>query len=88
MGEVAILFEVMPDGVEIDLVQMRNVIESRISDICRIQAVEERPIAFGLKALAMNVVVEDTEGVMDRLEQAIGGVDGVQNAKVVGLTKL
>ena len=49
---------------------------------------EEKPIAFGLKALMMNVVVEDEEGVMDKLEESIGSVPGVQNAKVVTLTKL
>lgn len=88
MGEVAITFEIMPEGVEIDLGKMREAIEASISDICRIQQVEERPIAFGLKALMMIVVVEDAEGIMDKLEETIGSIQDVQNAKVVTLTKL
>ncbi len=88
MGKVAITFEIMPEGVEIDLGKMREAIEASISDICSIQQVEERPIAFGLKALMMIVVVEDAEGIMDKLEETIGSIQDVQNAKVVTLTKL
>ena len=88
MGEVAITFEIMPEGVEIDLGKMREDIEASISDICRIRQVEEKPIAFGLKALMMIVVVEDAEGIMDRLEETIGSIQDVQSAKVVTLTKL
>ena len=88
MGEVAITFEVMPEGIEIDLNQMKTSIESNINNFCQIQSAEEKPIAFGLKALLMTVVVQDEDGVMDMLETKIGDVDGVQNAKVVTLTKL
>ena len=88
MGQVAIAFEITPDGVEIDLNEIKNGVEASIGDICEIQGTEEKPIAFGLKALQMTVVVEDEEGMMDKLEQAICGVAGVQNANVVSLTKL
>jgi elongation factor 1-beta len=88
MGEVAIGFEIMPDGIEVDLVQLKTQVEGAINDICSIQSTEERPVAFGLKALHMTVVVEDKEGIMDQLEETIGRIDGVQNAKVVSLTKL
>ncbi len=88
MGQVAITFEVMPDGIEVDLAELKKVIESGIGEMCNIQNTEEKPIAFGLKALVMNVVVEDEEGIMDKLEETIGSVSCVQNAKVVALTKL
>ena len=88
MGEVAIGFEVMPDGIEVDLAELKVNVEAAIGDICRIQSTEEIPVAFGLKALQMTVVVEDKEGIMDKLEEIIGGIPGVQNAKVASLTKL
>jgi elongation factor 1-beta len=88
MGEVAIGFEIMPEGLEVDLAELKGKVEALIKDICRIQSTEEKPIAFGLKALHMTVVVEDKEGVMDKLEETIGGIPGVQNARVASLTKL
>jgi len=88
MGEVAITFEVMPEGIEIDLMEMKTNIENSVGDMCQIQNAEVKPIAFGLKALLMTVVVQDEDGVMDRLETKIGDISGVQNAKVVTLSKL
>ncbi len=88
MGKVAITFEFMHDGIETDLNDIKDTIQSGISEMCEIHNTEEKPIAFGLKALLMNVIVEDEEGIMDKLEDTIGSVPGVQNAKVVSLTKL
>jgi len=88
MGEVAIIFEIMPEGIETDLGEMKKNIEASVNDTCQIQSAEEKPIAFGLKALVMTVVVQDEDGVMDMLESKIADVEGVQNAKVVTLSKL
>ena len=86
MGQVNITFEIMPEGLEIDLDQMKSNVEAKIGSISKIEQTEVKPIAFGLKALVMNVVVEDQEGIMDKLEEEISGVEGVQNAKVVTMT--
>jgi len=88
MGEVAIIFEIMPEGIETDVGEMKKNIEASVNDTCQIQSAEEKPIAFGLKALVMTVVVQDEDGVMDMLESKIADVEGVQNAKVVTLSKL
>jgi elongation factor 1-beta len=88
MGQVAITFEIMPEGIEVDLSEIKDTIQSGIGDMCEIQNTEEKPIAFGLKALLMTVIVEDEEGIMDKLEETIGSVPGVQNAKVTSLSKL
>jgi len=86
MGQVNITFEIMPEGLEINLDDLKVKVESKIGDISNIEQTEIKPIAFGLKALMMNVLVDDSEGIMDKLEEMIGGVEGVQNAKVVTMT--
>ena len=88
MGKVLLTFEIMPEGLEIDLGDMRKNVEAKISGFCKIEQVEIRPIAFGLSALMMNIVVEDEEGMMDRVEQDIASVPGVQNARVFALNKI
>jgi elongation factor 1-beta len=88
MGQVLLTFEIMPDGIEIDLGHMRKSVESKLKSYCKIEQVEIRPIAFGLSALMMNMVVEDVEGMMDRVEADITSVPGVQNARVFALNKI
>jgi len=88
MGKVLLTFEIMPDGIEVDLGDMRKKVESKIKSFCKIEQVEIKPIAFGLQALMMNIVVEDEEGMMDRVEQDICSVPGVQNARVYALNRI
>ena len=86
MGQVSITFEIMPDGIEIDLEDIKSKVEAKIGGISKIEQTEIKPIAFGLKALMMNVLVEDSEGIMDKLEAEIAEVEGVQNANVINMT--
>ncbi len=88
MGQVLVTFEIMPEGLEVDLGKVRKEVEAKVKGTGKIEQVEIRPIAFGLQALMMNIVVEDEEGMMDRLEQTIGSVPGVQNARVFALNKI
>ena len=88
MGQVLVTFEIMPEGLEVDLGEMRKGVEAKVKGTGKIEQVEIKPIAFGLQALMMNIVVEDEEGMMDRMEQLIGSVPGVQNARVFALNKI
>ena len=86
MGQVSITFEIMPEGVETSLDDIQNKVQEKIGSISKIEQTEIKPIAFGLKALMMNVLVEDEEGIMDKLEETIADVEGVQNANVINMT--
>jgi elongation factor 1-beta len=88
MGQVLLTFEIMPDGLEVDLNGMRKNVEAKLKSYCKIEQVEVKPIAFGLSALMMNIVVEDVEGMMERVEQDIASVPDVQNARVFALNKI
>lgn len=86
MGQVSITFEIMPESLEIDLEDIKSRVQEKIGDISKIEQTEIKPIAFGLKALMMNVLVDDSEGIMDKLEQMIAEVEDVQSANVVTMT--
>ena len=88
MGQVLLTFEIMPEGLDIDLERVRKDVEKKVKGTGKIEQVEIKPVAFGLKALMMNIVVEDEEGMSDKLEQDIGSVEGVQNARVYALNKI
>ncbi len=82
MGDVAITYKVMPDGLETDLNELKENLNDGLGQICRVNSIEERPLAFGLKALIVQVIMKDGEGVVDMLEAKIREVPGVQNADV------
>ncbi len=86
MGQVSITFEIMPEGIETSLDDIKSKVEIKIGDISKIEQTEIKPIAFGLKALMMNVLVDDQEGIMDKLEAMIAEVEDVQSAKVITMT--
>ncbi len=88
MGEVAITFKVMPDGLETDLGELKSSLESRLSGLCKLQGIEEMPVAFGLKALNVKVVVEDAEGMLDKIEASIAEISGVQSADMTEMGRL
>ena len=85
MGEVAAKLKVMPEGTEVDLKKLRDAIEGVIPEGGRLHAVEEEPIAFGLKALMVAVILGEEITGTDELEAAIGKIEGVQSVEVVEL---
>ncbi|MCW7076510.1 MAG: elongation factor 1-beta [Candidatus Syntropharchaeales archaeon] len=87
MGEVAAHIKVMPEGVETDLARLREKLEAVLPEGVRLHGFKEEPIAFGLKALMVTVILADMEGGTERIEGAFADVEGVESVQVteVGL---
>jgi elongation factor 1-beta len=85
LGEVGIVYKVMPDGPEIDLEQLKEAITNTIPDSAKLNRIDEKPIAFGLKALEVQVIINDREGGAEELEKALGEINNVQSVEVVQL---
>ena len=88
MGQVAVLFRLMPQGVETDMCVGR--LSRKASAFggpgpgVTLRGMQVKDIAYGLKALLVAVVMNDQGGVLDQTEEAlakvpqvrIGGSDG------------
>jgi elongation factor 1-beta len=87
MGDVAIRIRVMPESTDIDLGKLKEDIKSAIPAKARLHAIEEKPIAFGLKALIVVVIQNDKLGGTEDTEEAIAKISGVESVEVeeVGL---
>lgn len=83
MGEVGLQYRVLPDGLDVDLEKLRVEIEKALPEGARLRASEQRPVAFGLKALHILVVLDDKKGGAEQVEAAISGVRGVQSVEIV-----
>lgn len=87
MGEVAITYRLMPSGLEVDLKGVRDKAMEILGER-RFHSSEVKPIAFGLNALEVTAVVEEVEGLGERLESELAAIEGVQSIETVALTRL
>jgi len=79
MGNVAISLKVMPASAEEDLEKLMQIIAKKV----KIQDYKIEPIAFGLKALKILVVVPDSE---QNIEEKIKSIKGVGSAEIESVT--
>ena len=83
MGEVAIIYRVMPEGPEVDLENLKKNISDIIPDRARLNKIEEKPVAFGLKSLEVQIILNDREGGVEEIEQSLGKIENVQSVETV-----
>ncbi len=83
MGEVGLQYRVLPEGVEVDLKKLEEDIRKALPEFAKLRAAEQRPLAFGLKALHVLIVIDDKKGGAEQVEAAISGVAGVQSVEIV-----
>ena len=88
MGEVAITYRIMPNSTDVNLSELADNVENVSKKIAKIQGMQEKPIAFGLSALLIRVIIEDKEGGPDQIESALSNIDGVQSVEVMDMTRL
>jgi elongation factor 1-beta len=88
MGEVAAQIKIMPNGPDVDLKNLSTRIESQVALYGRIHSCEVQPIAFGLKALLITVIIEDKEGGTEAVEASLSVIDEVESVQVVAVTRM
>ncbi|MCI4361443.1 MAG: elongation factor 1-beta [Thermoplasmata archaeon] len=83
MGQVAVLFRLMPDGVEADLKQVAEGVRTTLPEGVTIRGMQVKDIAYGLKALLVSVVMNDVGGILDATESALAKVPHVESVEVM-----
>jgi len=89
MGDVAAKMKIMPESVETDLVELKEKLKGVIPAGAELYGdIIEEPIAFGLKALIVTLIVNDKEGGTEVVEEAFAKVPGVENIQVLELYRI
>jgi len=86
MGKVAVSFRIMPEGIEVDLRALEAAIRKSLG--ARLKKLETKPVAFGLKAVEVIVVVDDASGEMESIEAALNGIAGVGGVETTEVSLL
>lgn len=83
MGQVAVLFRLMPQGVETDMRAVAESARSALPTGVVVRGMQVKDVAFGLKSLLVSVVMPDTGGVLEATEQAFAKVPNVESVEVM-----
>jgi elongation factor 1-beta len=88
MARVVMTIKIMPEDVDTDLDDLLIQIKNAIPQGTDIGAVETQPIAFGLKAIRMNLAREESMGGADDIEEAISAIEGVSQVEVERVSRM
>ncbi|RMF55666.1 elongation factor 1-beta [Candidatus Woesearchaeota archaeon] len=89
MADVIITLKIMPESPETDLEKVKEEAKGKIKDFCGETETREemQPIAFGLKALQIIFVMDESKGSTDELEKNISGIEGVASVEVTDVRR-
>tara|TARA_B100000579_G_C22615541_1_gene749368 strand:- start:602 stop:877 length:276 start_codon:yes stop_codon:yes gene_type:complete len=88
MGMVAMTYKLNPnsDVEDINAESIAEAVKSLASDVYDIQAVDVKPLAFGLKFVQVHVVMSDKEGgLSDAFEEKMALIHGVGEIEVLSM---
>jgi elongation factor 1-beta len=83
MGQVAVLFRLMPQAVETDLKAVAEAARSTVPKGVAIRGMQIRDVAFGLRALLISVIMEDAGGILESTEHALAKIPHVESVEVM-----
>lgn len=84
---------IMPKGVEVDLKKMEDEIRNILSkcETSKIHSIEVKPIAFGLKALEVVILITEAKSELESIEDKIlklPDVESVSEMDIYLLSKI
>ena len=83
MGQVAVLFRVMPQGTDTDMAALAQAVRTSVPSGVTVRGLQIKDIAFGLKALLVSVVMPDAGGILESTEHALAKVPHVESIEVM-----
>lgn len=89
MANVVITLRIMPQGTGVDLSGIEAIAKNEIVRFCNSQEFKTtiEPIAFGLKALNIIFVMDESKGSTEELEKRISKVSGVESVEVIDVRR-
>ncbi len=83
MGRVAVLFRLMPHGVDTDLERLARDARSSVPASVTVRGSQIRDVAYGLRSLLLSVVMDDAGGLLASTEEALAKIPGVESVEVM-----
>ena len=89
MAKAIVTSRVMPESPEIDLTKLEENCLNKIKEFCgEVETkVEIEPIAFGLKALKITFVMDESLGSTEPLENSISSLEEVSSFEIIDVRR-
>jgi elongation factor 1-beta len=87
MARLLLKAKILPTGTEVDLDDIAKKIGSALKDEIKLLKYTKEPLAFGLYFINGEFSLDDKEGQMDSLENAVRSIDGVGEFEVLGMSR-
>ena len=89
--DLIVVFKIMPEDADVDTQKLGEAALATVKKVApeaKVQAIDFKPVAFGLKSVNVTVLMNDGAGGPDALEEAFNGLDGVGSASVAEMGRI
>lgn len=87
MARLVARIRILPAEAESNLEQVTELLRKSMPAGMELKNSSMEPIAFGLKAIIGDFLLDDAEGQMDKLEESIKQVQGVGEIEVMNISR-
>lgn len=87
MARLVARIKILPADADTNLDNVVDGLKKNVPEGMEIKAHAKEPLAFGLHAVVGDFMLDDAEGQMDKLEDAIKGVSGVGEIEVMSISR-
>lgn len=89
MARVVVTLKIMPESPEVDLNSIESKAKAKILEFSKNSEMRshQEPIAFGIKAIKITFVMDESKGATDSLEEDIKAIDGVNSVEAIDVRR-